>query len=236
MIKSEIIQRSPLRVLEKSVRGGVGKGNLGVVTARKGIGKTACLVHIALDRMMQGQKVLHISFADNPHHVESMYRQVFEEISNTYKLENAYDLFDEVVRNRMIVHFKQDEITFDRMRDHINQIEGGSDFTPDMMIVDGRDFEHMTPENLSGWKEFAKNQDVVMWFAAVLHRDDLQLDEKGIPAPVNRFEDLFDVIIMLEPRHEVIEIRLLKDHDNPDPDKLRLKLDPKTMLISNHRA
>lgn len=236
MLKSELIQRSPIRVLEKTIHGGLGKGNLGVVTARKGVGKTACLAHIAIDKMMQEQKVLHISFADNPHHVESWYRQVFDEISNTYKLENAFELFDDIVRNRMIIHFKQDEITFDRIRDHISQIEGGSDFTPDMMIVDGQNFEHITLENLSGWKEFAKNQNVVMWFAAVLHRDDLQLDKHGIPAPVNRFADLFDIIIMLEPRQDFIDMKLLKDHDKQDPDKLCLKLDPKTLLISNHRA
>jgi hypothetical protein len=236
MLKEELIQRSPLRILEKSIHGGVGKGNLGVITARKGMGKTACLAHLAIDTMLQGQKVLHISFADDPHHVESWYRQVFDELSKTYKLEDAFNLYPEVIRNRMIIHFKQDEITFDRIREHIKQIEGGSDFMPDLMIVDGRDFEKLTLENLSGWKEFATNQNTIIWFAAVLHRDNLQLDERGIPAPVNRFTDLFDVIIMLEPRHEYIEMKLLKDHDNQDLDKLRLKLDPKTLLITNHRA
>ena len=46
MIKKELISKSPLRILEKSIHGGVGKGNLGVIAARKGIGKTACLVHM----------------------------------------------------------------------------------------------------------------------------------------------------------------------------------------------
>ncbi len=236
MIKKELIQRSPLRVMEKSIHGGLVKGNMGVVTARKGVGKTAFLAHVAIDKMLQGKKVLHISFADDPHHVQTWYRQVFDEISNIYKLENAYDVYDEVIRNRMIIHFKQDEITFDRIREHIKQIEGGSDFIPDIMIVDGKDFEHMTLENLSGWKEFAKNQHAVIWFAAVLHREHLQLDDRGIPEPLNRFADLFDVIIMLEPLHEYVDMKLLKDHDSQNLDKLRLKLDAKTLLISNHRV
>ncbi len=45
MVKSELINRSPLRILEKSIQGGVGKGNIGVIASRKGVGKTACLVH-----------------------------------------------------------------------------------------------------------------------------------------------------------------------------------------------
>ena len=38
MIKSEQNRRSPLRILEKTTHGGVGKGNLGVIAARKGVG------------------------------------------------------------------------------------------------------------------------------------------------------------------------------------------------------
>ncbi len=236
MLKTELVKRSPVRVLEKSIHGGVGKGNLGVITARKGTGKTACLAHLSLDTMMRGGKVLHISFSDDPHHVETWYRQIFHELAAAYKLDNAMDVFDDLKPHRLIIHFKQQEITFDQIRTHIQQLEGGIDFIPDTIIVDGRDFETMTKETLSGWKEFAANQDASVWFAAVLHRDDLKLDEKGIPAPVNSFSELFSVIIMLEPQPEYIDLKLLKDHDTTDLDKLRLKLDPKTLLICNHRV
>lgn len=236
MLKTEIIKRSPVRVLEKSIHGGVGKGNLGVITARKGTGKTACLAHLAIDTMLQGGKVLHISFADDPHHVESWYRQIFQELASAYKLENAMDVFDDLMSHRLIIHFKQKEITFDQIRTHIQQLEGGMNFKPDTIIVDGKDFETMTAEILSGWKEFARNQDASVWFAAVLHRENLQMDAKGIPAPVNQFTDLFSVIIMLEPLPDYIDLKLLKDHDKTDLDKLRLKLDPKTLLICNHRV
>ncbi len=53
MVKSELINRSPLRILEKSIQGGVGKGNIGVIASRKGVGKTACLVHIATDNFLE---------------------------------------------------------------------------------------------------------------------------------------------------------------------------------------
>ena len=236
MIKTELINRSPIRVLEKTIHGGVGKGNMGVVTARKGVGKTACLAHLALDKMMRDQNVLHISFADDPHHVESWYRQVFEEIAFAYKLENPHDVFEEVKHHRLIVHFKQKDASFDYIKKTINDLEGGSDFNPEIIFVDGLDFEVLSHSAMEGWKTFAKDQDAALWFAAVLHRDDLQLDEKGIPAPVKYFSDIFSVIIMLQPGHDFVDMKLLKDHDSTDLEKLRLKLDPKTMLISNHRV
>ena len=61
MHRKELNERSPLRVLEQSIHGGLGRGNLGVVMARHGVGKTAFLVGVALDDLMRGRKVLHVS-------------------------------------------------------------------------------------------------------------------------------------------------------------------------------
>jgi KaiC/GvpD/RAD55 family RecA-like ATPase len=137
MLKEELIQRSPVRLLEKTIHGGLGHGNLGVVTARKGVGKTACLAHLALDQMMRGLNVLHISFSDDPQHVENWYRQLFDDLAGQYKLKNSFDVFDEIKHHRLIIHFKN-EVTFDHIRQMINEIEGGSHFQPDTIIVDGR--------------------------------------------------------------------------------------------------
>jgi len=40
----ELNDLSPLRVFEESLDGGLGRGNLGVLVSRHGVGKTACLV------------------------------------------------------------------------------------------------------------------------------------------------------------------------------------------------
>jgi len=59
MYTKEINERSPLRVFEKSIHGGLGKGNLGVVMSRAGVGKTALLIGIALDDLMRALWVRH---------------------------------------------------------------------------------------------------------------------------------------------------------------------------------
>ena len=43
MHRKELNERSPIRVLEASIHGGLGSGNIGVVVARHGVGKTAKL-------------------------------------------------------------------------------------------------------------------------------------------------------------------------------------------------
>ena len=57
MFKKEVNEQSPLRILEASIHGGLGKGNLGVVAARAGVGKTACLVQIGLDDLLRDKHV-----------------------------------------------------------------------------------------------------------------------------------------------------------------------------------
>ena len=56
MYGKELNERNPLRLFEHSIHGGLGRGNIGVVVARHGIGKTAFLVGIALDDAMRGRK------------------------------------------------------------------------------------------------------------------------------------------------------------------------------------
>ena len=80
MVKSELIKRSPLRLLEKSIHGGVGKGKIAAIASRKGVGKTACLVHIATDKLFQGKHVIHVSFSSKVDYIIGWYEDIFKEI------------------------------------------------------------------------------------------------------------------------------------------------------------
>jgi len=236
MLREEFIKRSPIRILEKTIHGGLGKGNLGVFTARKGVGKTACLVHMAIDRLLNHEKVLHVSFAEEPQHIKHWYKQVFNEVTQAYKLDNPLENFEEMKNNRLILHFRAADIDLQQIRQTLNDFIKQTEFNPDLIIIDGFNFNEAQQEQINFFKEGAQMRDAEMWFSSTLHREALELDEDGIPSPINQFKDDFEVIIMLDPKHEVIDLQLLKDHGSKDLTKLMLKLDPKTLLIANHRV
>ena len=71
MYRKEVNAQSPLRILERSIHGGLGRGNLGVVMARAGVGKTAFLVQVGLDDLMRERDVLHIGIGKNLEHTYS---------------------------------------------------------------------------------------------------------------------------------------------------------------------
>ena len=111
MVKTELVKRSPLRILEQSIHGGVGKGNVGVIASRKGIGKTACLVHIATDQLLQGKHVIHVSFSGRTDHIVSWYEDIFSEIAKKRELDDAMTFTTISSRHRVIMNFNQESVT-----------------------------------------------------------------------------------------------------------------------------
>src|SRR5215813_14067673 len=102
MYTKEVNEHSPLRILEKSCHGGLGKGNLGVVMARAGVGKTACLVQIGLDDLMRDRDVLHVALGQTLEHVQSWYDALFDDIAQRSGLEDKEAVRAQMTRRRII--------------------------------------------------------------------------------------------------------------------------------------
>lgn len=106
---------SPLRAFEESLGGGLGKGNLGVLVSRHGIGKTACLVHLATDKLFRNEHIIHVSFSGNVEHVINWYKEVFRQISDGRSLEDATAIYNSVLANRVVMNFSQDNVPIDKV-------------------------------------------------------------------------------------------------------------------------
>lgn len=232
MIRKELIQRSPLRVLEKAIHGGLGKGNIGVLASRKGVGKTACLVHISTDKLFQGKPVIHVSYSSRVDYIIGWYEDIFKEIAQKRRLESALELHDEIIKNRVIMNFKQDAARTDQVLKSIEAMIDCGNFAADAVIVDGFKFAESTPEDLQKFKDFAQRAGLEVWFSASLRSGEPLFDEQGIPYELKEFLDQIDVCITLGFRDDHIRLCLVKDFDFPPPGDLEIKLDPKSLLIS----
>ena len=105
MVKEELNQKSPLRKLEAITQGGAGKGNIGVIASKQGIGKTAFLVHLAVDSLLRDRHVIHVSFDKKTDYISAWYEDIFDEISKKRNLESAMQVHDEMIHNRIIMNF-----------------------------------------------------------------------------------------------------------------------------------
>ncbi len=232
MVKEELIRRSPLRILEKAIHGGLKNGNIGVLASRKGVGKTACLVHLSTDKLFQNKPVIHVSYATRVDYIITWYEDIFKEIAKKGQLEAALEVHDEIIRNRVIMNFKQDAANTDQVLRSVEAMIDCADFAADTVMVDGYDFRETSPEDLQKFKDFAQKMGLRVWFSASLKAEDPLFDERGLPHELKGFLDQIDVLITLAYQDEHVRLRLVKDYDNPPPGDLKIRLDPRTLLIS----
>lgn len=238
MYRNDFNARSPMRVFEGSMHGGLGRGNLGVVASRAGVGKTAMLVQIALDNLLRDRKVLHISHEHAVDHVRSYYDEIFHEIATHSRLEAPEAVKLEVERNRLIYsHLGQlkssppsmrgGESSIKRILDTVTFARDVQHFEPDVIIVDGFDFANASEEGVKALAQLARERSVELWCSATTQ----VRDADKVPAPLDRFLPLIAVVVFLEPERNVVRLRLLKDDDNKALAELNLRLDPHSMRV-----
>ncbi len=232
MVKAELIKRSPLRILEKSIRCGLGKGTIAVLAARKGVGKTACLVHISTDKLFQDKPVIHVSYAARVDYIIGWYEDIFREIAKKRQLEAAMEVHDELIRNRVIMNFKQDAAHTDQVLRSVEAMIEHGNFAADCVMVDGYDFASSSAEDLQKFRAFAQKVGVEIWFSASLKGEEPLFDEKGIPYELTGYMDQIDVLITLGYQGDHVRLQLIKDCGYTPAGDLKIRLDPKTLLIS----
>ena len=230
MYGKELNERNPLRLFEHSIHGGLGPGNIGVVVARHGSGKTAFLVGIALDDAMRGRKVLHVSLDKTVDHLREFYDEIFMDLANSAHLEDLSSERLEMERNRMIHTYAGKSFTIHKLRHSIKFLKEYAHFDPACLILEGFDLERASLADVEDFRELAREFNVEMWMSAVTHRG-IPLDSRGIPEPLAKLSPAIAVIVQMTDESNGVHLSLLKDHDNPDVAKLTLALDPSTMLL-----
>ncbi len=229
MIK-DFMKVSPLKILELSSQKGLGRGNLGVLMARAGVGKTACLIHIAFDKLFQKEKLVHVSLDDVPEKITSYYNVIFYDLVKALDLKDEYELRMILDRNRMILAYLNQSFDIERLRQNLKNLEEKIEFSPDTLIVDGLDFPKAGREIFEGFKRIAEEFQLEIWFSALTHRHIADINERGIPYPCNHLDDLFSIIIDLQPTQSGVFLKLIKDHDQEVGKDASVRLDPNTFL------
>lgn len=231
MDKSLLTRKSPLRVLEKSVNNGKSKGSVIVIASKKGVGKTACLVHIAIEKLLADKPVLHVSFSKRTDYIISWYEDLFAELINGKKVENVSELREKIMKNRVIMSFTQNGIVDEQILRSLEAMIGPGNFKADTIIIDGYNFRKAVPEDLKLLKEFAERFGLEIWISASLKYEDPIFDEKDFPYELEKIKNSVDIIISLRYKSDAIQMKVVKDENGDVINDVRFMLDPKTLLV-----
>ena len=207
MYTKDVNERSPLRVFEKSIHGGLGRGNLGAIMSRAGVGKTAFLIGIGLDDLMRERRVLHFSAGDSVDHVMAFYDEVFAELSKSAQLQDRAATHLMVERCRIIHTYRGVELSVSRVLRDTDFYRQHASFEPDVVVIDGFDFAGASETDLAALKDFARTLDIELWLSALTHRHEPVTDPRGIPNPVARFDAWISVMVSLEAEEGAVTVR-----------------------------
>jgi hypothetical protein len=224
MRRKEVIAQSPLRILDTSIRGGLGRGNLGLIMAQAGLGKTACLVQIGLDLLLREKTVLHVAFERSVPQITWWYDFLFDDLARATELTDAAMVKEQLGRRRLIATFADHDLSVDRLHRTIDTFRRHLDFAPHAILIDGHDRGPPPRQAVEALKGCAAESGAELWMTAQTHG----LPTRRVPEPWARLGDLVDVVVYLEPEGELVAVRVLKDHGNATPPDVRLRLHPDT--------
>jgi hypothetical protein len=222
-----MVAKNPLRPLDQSSDGGLAPGQLGLVAARAGTGKTAFLIQVALDSLFRGNPVLHLSVGETVSHVQAWYREIFRDLADGYDLEKAKEVWSEVERNRFIMTFRVESFSVAKLEERLADLVEQEIFRPRVVLVDKLDLGRPdVREDLEALGSFARAKGLKIWVSGRTHRD-----AGEVSSFVEPVQDLFQVAVSLDPQADAtIALTVLKnpaDGEGSGP----LRLDPRTLLL-----
>ena len=170
--------------VDEIMDGGLGKGELGVVVAPAGIGKTWCLQNIGASAVKDGLNVVHYTLELNQNYVGLRYDTVFSGITTAsikYYQDEIKKKISQLKGTLLIKYFPTKSATVQTLSSHLKQIElSGVDI--DLVIVDyadilrgiGSEKRHVLENIYEDLRGLAGEVEVPIWTASQANRSALE--------------------------------------------------------------
>jgi len=175
-------------IIDEIMSGGLGNGELGVLVAPAGIGKTWMLQRIAHHGLCIGKNVLHYTLELNQSYIGLRYDTIFSGIPTgeiKYQKEAVRKSIEKAKGNLLIKYFPTRSASVQTLNSHIKQVEL-SGLKPDLVIVDyadimrdisgGKELRHQLGNIYEDLRGLAGEMDIPIWTASQANRSSLDED------------------------------------------------------------
>jgi hypothetical protein len=214
MIRQEAILQSPLRILDRSIRGGLGKGHLGVIMAPAGVGKSACLVQIGVDVLLRGKSVLHVAVGQSVEHVSARYDVLFDELAERVDLADRRGVRESIARRRLIWSSMDGTFGAGAFEEALAAFQAHLERGPSTVLVDGYGWEEPgATATIGSVKGSAARVGAELWMTAREARGRELARAPSIDPLPDDCAALVDVGVFLEPHGRHARLTLVKDFE-----------------------
>ncbi len=215
--KKELLASSPVRFFEPT-GAALDEGEIGLLTAKKGLGKTSILVQFGIDTLLKDKAIVHVSFNQKSENVITWYSSVLAEICKSHKVD-VDELSDELFRNRTILNFNQDTFTLPKVVNTLKALKDNG-IKLETIIVDDLDLLKTEVSDLNCFCDFIKEEKMTAWFSYNSEASDLN---QILPSEKMA---KFNSVAHLLPETESVSLSILKKGEG------KVKLNSKTLLMT----
>lgn len=223
MVKQDLYNKSPVRLFDAATEGGLKEGGLGLVTSKKGLGKTSVLVQFGMDTLLKDEQLVHVTFDLHSSNVISWYDGIFAEIAKK-SAGNSAELKTDVVSKRTILNFSLDNFSVTKVVNTLKALSAAG-IAVKGVVMDGIDFTKVSEDDVKAVADYAQSEKITVWTSATSEGAKLA---DVVPANLEKY---FDVVVNLAQTGSNVAVDVLKLGDKKDVES-GLKLDSKTLLIS----
>jgi len=190
-IRYQESSRSPIStgwdVIDDLADGGLGKGELGVMVAPAGIGKSWALINVGANAVKAGLNVIHYTLELNEHYVGMRYDAVFTGIANQdlrYHQDEVKTMVDSLDGSLTIKYYPTKGAGITTLAAHLERCRI-NDKKPDLIIVDyadllrgvrGLEKRHELGNIYEDLRGMAGEYQIPIWTASQANRSALQED------------------------------------------------------------
>ena len=175
------------------LRGGLGKGELGVITANTGVGKSHWLVAMGANAMKAGKNVVHYSFELSEEAVGTRYDSNLCDIDSNEIFENkekVLDIYKESEFGKLIIkEYPTGAASILTIKNHLDKLLL-KDFKPSLIVIDYADIMRSTRQYDSlrhelkliyeELRNLAMELKIPVWTASQANRDSANSDIVGL--------------------------------------------------------
>ena len=180
------VQATPWDVINELLDGGLGKGELGVMVAPAGIGKSWALMNVGADAIKKGKTVLHYTLELNEAYVGLRYDSVITGIANQNLKHYQDDIKEQLSKLKgelIIKHYPTKSVSVMGIRAHVEKCIM-QDKKPDVIIVDyadlirghGQEKRHELEGIYEDLRGMAGEYEIPVWTASQANRSALEED------------------------------------------------------------
>lgn len=225
MDKQDLFKSSPVRFFDSISDGGLKAGEMGLITSKKGVGKTSVLVQFGIDSLLQDKQLVHVSFAQHSSFVIEWYESIFSEIAKKKNLGDVSALKDELVRGRVILNCNAETFTLAKVVKTLKALkEGGTNVQA--LFIDTFDIDAASKEDVEAIYNFVQQEKICAWFCET--KDSNKLDENLRP----ELQPYFAAVCHMAMSQNDVVMNVLALRGKTDV-AATINLDPKTLLMTN---